>query len=109
MDLPPFLTRDPDGEICLTGHRIRLIDVAKCYDEGRSPEGILLDCYPTLNLALIHKAIAFYLENEAETRALMSQNEAEVARQMQESDARPHPNLEELRARMAARRRAAAS
>ncbi|HZK82457.1 MAG TPA: DUF433 domain-containing protein, partial [Humisphaera sp.] len=69
MLLPEFLFRDPDGEIRFAGHRIRLIDVAARYDEGHSPEGIVLDHYPTLSLPLVHRAIAFYLENHADVRA----------------------------------------
>ena len=65
MDLPEFLTRDPDGFIHLTGHRIGLHDVVLLYDEGYSPE-MLLGHFPTLSLALIHKVLGFYLEHETE-------------------------------------------
>jgi uncharacterized protein (DUF433 family) len=109
MDLPDFLTANPDGEICLTGHRIRLIDVASRYEEGRSPEGILLDCYPTLNLALVHKAIAFYLEHRLEVGAMLDQNAKEMRRLIGEADATPHPTLGELRVRLEAQHRAEAS
>jgi hypothetical protein len=34
MDLPDFLTRWPDGEIVLTGHRIGLYHVVRCYMVG---------------------------------------------------------------------------
>jgi uncharacterized protein (DUF433 family) len=109
MNLPDFLTMNPDGELCLTGHRIRLIDVAARYDEGRSPEGIVLDCYPTLNLALVHKAIAFYLEHQLEVRQMLAQNSDEMRRLLAEVGATPHPTLDELRARLETRRRAEAS
>jgi len=31
VPLPDFLTTDADNEIRLTGHRIRLIDIAACF------------------------------------------------------------------------------
>jgi len=60
MSLPDFLTTDADNEIRLTGHRIRLIDVAQRYQEGFSVEGIV-EHYPSLNLPLVHKVIAYFL------------------------------------------------
>jgi uncharacterized protein (DUF433 family) len=108
MHLPDFLQTDDDGEIRLKGHRIRLIDVAARYDEGHSPEGIVLDIYPTLSLPLVHKTIAFYLENEQEVRRLIEEN-AEAMRRLEQSLPRTGPSHAELRRRMEARRRAEAS
>jgi uncharacterized protein (DUF433 family) len=65
MTLPDFLTRDSHGYIHLTGHRIGLRHVAQLYQENYTPE-MLHDHYPTIPLALIHKVIAFYLENQGE-------------------------------------------
>jgi hypothetical protein len=56
--------------------------------------------YPTLSLALVHKLIAFYLENEAAVDEYMATVDREVERQM--AAAKPHPTLAELRKRMAA-------
>ena len=102
MQLPDFLYFDPDGEVRFKGHRLRLIDVAARYDEGHSPEGISLHIYPTLELQLVCKAIAFYLENESQVREMIDTNAREIERQM----ARPRttPSYEELRRRMAAKR-----
>ena len=108
MVLPDFLTRNPDGIICLTGHRIRLIDVAARYEEGHSAEGIVVDYYPTLDLSLVHKVIAFYLENEAEVRGMVAEHERKLA-ELAAKPRRPTPTLAELRQRMKARRRAEAS
>jgi uncharacterized protein (DUF433 family) len=103
-ELPDFLAMNPDGEIRLKGHRIRLIDIASRYDEGCSPEGILLDFYPTLSLPLIHKTIAFYLEHQDDVRTMLEQNARESQRLI---DAAPsHPTLIELRARLASQSRA---
>jgi uncharacterized protein (DUF433 family) len=105
MKLPEFLLQDSDGEIRFNGHRIRLIDVVSRYDEGHSPEGILLDFYPTLTLPLIHRAIAFYLDNHADVRSAIDKNAAEMERLSQQP--RTTPTLAELRRRLAAKHREA--
>ncbi len=65
MRLPEFLTQAPDGEIRLAGHRIGLYHLIEHYNEGESAE--MLACrYPSLPLALVHKVLAFYLENQVE-------------------------------------------
>ena len=64
MKLPEFLT-DADGEIILTGHRIELAHVVNFYREGASAE-LIASRYPTLPLSLVHRVIAFYLDNQGE-------------------------------------------
>jgi uncharacterized protein (DUF433 family) len=98
MKLPDFLELDSSRQVRLTGHRIRLIEVAARYREGHSVESIILDHYPTLNLALVHKVVAFYLENEAEVDSLIAHNEAEMKRLQRQP--RTTPSLRELRKRM---------
>ena len=71
MTLPDFLTRDSHGYIHLMGHRIGLRQVVELYRENYSPE-MIHDHYPTLPLALIHKVIAHYLENQTEVDAYIS-------------------------------------
>src|SRR4051812_6567513 len=107
MQLPDFLHRDPDGEIRLVGHRLRLIDVAARYDEGHSAEGIVADIYPSLTLPLVYKTIAFYLENQSEVSELIAENRQAMERL--EAEHRATPTFEELRRRMERIRRAAAS
>lgn len=62
MPLPDFLTR-VDGELRITGHRISLPDILFEYNRGLSAEELALR-FPTLKLATIHKAIAFYLDHQ---------------------------------------------
>jgi uncharacterized protein (DUF433 family) len=107
MELPEFLTRDADAEIRIRGHRIRLIDVAARYEEGHSPETIVLDHYPTLDLAVVHKVVAYYLEHEAEVKAIIVSNGIEM--QSQAGLRRTTPTAQELRRRMEAKRKAEAS
>src|SRR5262245_34475575 len=103
MNLPDFLIDHPDGEIRLTGHRISLYHVVDRYQEGYSAE-MLAEEYPTLSLALIHKVIAFYLENQAEVDAYMAGQRALLRRQEEETPLRG-PTLEEMRARLKERGR----
>src|SRR4051812_31178488 len=80
MNLPDFLIDHSDGEIRLTGHRISLYDVAKRYQQGYSPE-MIHEEFPTISLALIHKVIAFCLENQKEVDAYVSAYRAELMEQ----------------------------
>lgn len=75
MNLPDFLTEDEYGFIHFTGHRIGLQ-----YKDEFPPEMIRTE-FPTLPLALIHKTIAFYLENPEEVDAYVAEEEAEYERQ----------------------------
>jgi uncharacterized protein (DUF433 family) len=63
----------------LKGHRIALHHVVPLYNEGHSAE-MLLSRFPTLSLALIHKVIAFYLENQADVDAYVAVQKAEIDR-----------------------------
>ncbi|MDB5299628.1 MAG: hypothetical protein JWO87_1291 [Phycisphaerales bacterium] len=105
MDLPDFLSADDGGFIHAKGHRIGLHHVIRLYNDGASAEMIAAH-YPTLSLALVHKIIGFYLENQPATDEYISAQERETERQIGES--RPAPSLEELRDRLAKRRQAEA-
>jgi uncharacterized protein (DUF433 family) len=99
IQLPDFLELDADNEVRIRGHRIRMIDIAARYSEGHWPETILLDHYPTLNLPIIHKTIAFYLENQAEVDALIAEDAAAMV-ELETKTPRMGPTLGELRRRM---------
>jgi uncharacterized protein (DUF433 family) len=101
MQLPDFLAQDPDGFLRLQGHRIGVHHLLHFYNEGYSPE-MLLEQFPTLSLALIHKTIAFYLENQPELDAYAAEQRDVFERQARDA---PHgPSLAELRRRYALRR-----
>jgi uncharacterized protein (DUF433 family) len=103
MILPDFPTQHADGYMHATSHRIGLEDLVSYYNEGYSPEA-LLDVFPTLPLALIHKLIAFYLENQAEVDAYVATCEAEMERQRAVTPR--GPDVAELRRRLATRQAA---
>jgi uncharacterized protein (DUF433 family) len=96
MTLPDFLTADEHGGINLAGHRISLAYFVRLYKQGYSAEAIALE-FDTLPLALVHKTIAFYLENHSEVDAYVDAAEEEVRRQAAASN--PNPTLAELRRR----------
>jgi uncharacterized protein (DUF433 family) len=101
MDLPEFLARDRHGYIHFAGHRIGLRHVVELYKDGYTPE-MLHDHFPTLPLALIHKGIAFYLENQPEFDAYAQQSREALDRLA--AAPQPGPDAAELQRRMAARR-----
>jgi uncharacterized protein (DUF433 family) len=94
MTLPDFLTRDADGEIRLTGHRIGLYTVVRCLQEGATPEGVAEE-YPTLPLELVRRVLAFYREHRPEVDTYVTQYRAELERQ--EAADTPAPGALKLR------------
>jgi uncharacterized protein (DUF433 family) len=90
LNLPEFLTRHDRGAIRLTGHRIDLFHFVDFYNQGNSAE-MLLGLFPTLKLALIHKVIAFYLENKVEVDTYIARCEAEIERH--QATTPPTPNI----------------
>jgi uncharacterized protein (DUF433 family) len=105
MNLPEFL-RSVDGEIRLTGHRIGLVHVVKLYNEGYSAE-MIAAYFPTLPLSLVHRVIAFYLENQEEVDREVTAHEQEMERLEAEARrTRTTPTIEELRRRLASMGRA---
>lgn len=102
MNLPEFLSRDGDF-IHVTGHRIGLQDLVFYYNEGITAEG-LLDAFPTLDLSVIHRTIAFYLDNKADVDAYLAGCEAEMAQQR--AAAPRGPDAAELRRRLSSRQTA---
>jgi uncharacterized protein (DUF433 family) len=101
MNLPDFLN-DVDGEIRLTGHRIRLYDVVLEFNEGDCAE--MIACrYPSLRLSHIYKVIGFYLENQHEVDDYVAKYSADLEELRRNGR---HIDLEELRQRLALREKA---
>jgi uncharacterized protein (DUF433 family) len=101
MNLPDFLVKGELGEIRLSGHRIDLLHVVERYREGFSPE-MLREQFPTLPLSLIHKVLAFYLENQDEVDAYVTRERTQIDEAARTAD--PGPSLQELRRRANAAR-----
>ena len=98
-DLPDFLTRDPDGEVRLTGHRIGLYSVVDRYRQGHSAEQIRAE-FPALTLSHLYKVLGFYLDNQSEVDAYVDAYRAEIDRQAAEP---PGPGVVKVRELLAAR------
>ena len=96
MTLPDFLARDGAGLINVSGHRVGLVNLVHYYNEGFSAE-MLADEYPTLPLSLVHKVIAFYLENRAEVDSYIDSCQVESERLR--ASASKGPSVAELRKR----------
>jgi uncharacterized protein (DUF433 family) len=101
MNLPDFLAQDRYGYIHLANHRIGLRHIVDLYNDRYTPE-MLHDHFPTVPLALVHKVIAFYLENRAEVDAYIQQSREALDRLA--SEPQQGPSAAELRRRMEARR-----
>jgi uncharacterized protein (DUF433 family) len=101
MNLPDFLAQDRYGYVHIAGHRIGLRHLVELYNDGYTPEMLQVH-FPTLPLALVHKVIAFYLENRAEVDAYVLQSREALDRQA--AGPQLGPNAAELRRRMEARR-----
>lgn len=86
VQLPEFLTQAQDGEIRIAGHRIGLYHLIEHYNEGESAE--MLACrYPSLPLALVHKVLAFYWENQSEADAYIAACSATMDNERQDARA----------------------
>ena len=105
MGLPDFLTQDSDGYTHVTGHRVGLHDVVFFYNQGYSAE-MLQEAFPTVPLAVIHKILAYYLENQADVDASLAADDSEMEKQR--AAAPRGPDLAELRRRLNARQAAGA-
>lgn len=79
MELPNFLLQT-DGEIRVAGHRIGLENLVDAYNEGDSAE-MIASRYPTLSLPLVHRLIAFYLENQEEVDVYVTHCAGDLTRQ----------------------------
>jgi uncharacterized protein (DUF433 family) len=107
LPLPDFLRDDGYGYVLLSGHRIGLVDVVYFYNQGYSAE-MLVAMFPTIPLSLVHKVIAFYLENQAPVDQYVENHRLEMERQ-RASAAGKGPTLAELRERLRKRQQAKAS
>jgi uncharacterized protein (DUF433 family) len=101
MTLPDFLAQDRYGYIHVAGHRVGLRHIVELYNDGYTPE-MLHDHFPSVSRALLHKVIAYYLENQVEVDAYGKHSQEALDR----SAAEPQhgPDARELRRRMESKR-----
>ena len=104
MEFPDFipnpLHHSPEGVIKFNGSRVTLHSVLWAFKTGETPEGII-DCFPTLSLATVYTAIAYYLHNKEEVETYLSQQEQEAKemREVWEAEYPPKVSREEPQSR----------
>jgi len=64
-----------DGAFKIAGTRVSLDSVVYAFRDGKSPETIAYDCFPTLTLEQVYGAITFYLANREEIDAYLEEGE----------------------------------
>jgi len=68
-----------DGGLYVAGARVSLDSVVISFQQGESPEEIVRS-FPTLTLAQVYGAIAYYLENEKTIREYIAEGQRELER-----------------------------
>jgi len=82
------------GRACIEGHRVRVLDIVAWHEhQGMSPDEIVSQV-PSLTLADVHAALAYYFEHLEEIREEMRAERAEA-----EAVRRAHPSLVEAQLR----------
>lgn len=58
------------GKACIAGHRIRVMDIVAHHDHWKlSPERIVAEVYPSVTLADVYAALAYYHDHREEIEA----------------------------------------
>ena len=73
----PYMSQE-DGALRIAGTRVGLDTIVDYFQEGRTPEQIV-QSFPTVTLAQVYGAIAYYLEN----KKLVDEFFAEVDREFE--------------------------
>jgi uncharacterized protein (DUF433 family) len=59
------------GKTCIAGHRVRVLDVVRWHEhQGMSPDEIVSQ-FPTITLADVHAALAYYFDHIEEIQQEM--------------------------------------
>ena len=67
------------GKPCIAGHRIRVLDIVVWHEKrGLSPDEIV-DLYPTITLADVHAALAYYFDHREEIDAELQHEANQIA------------------------------
>lgn len=85
---PAPIRVDSDGTVRVGDTRVRLASVLYHYQQGVAPEEIH-ERFPSLPLADIYAAIAYYLHHRADVDTYLAEVEAEAERVRREIESRP--------------------
>jgi uncharacterized protein (DUF433 family) len=95
-----------DGALRIAGTRVSLASVVIGFQEGESPEQIVKS-FPTLTLAQVDGAIAYYLENEKMINEYVSEIQREFESSvppLSQSNPKLFARLQAAREKMASKR-----
>lgn len=97
---PNPIRMDADGTARIGNTRVRLASVLYHHRQGATPEEIH-EIFPSISLADVYAAIAYYLNHQAEVDAYLGASETEAERIRREVESRPETKAlrEKLRAR----------
>lgn len=100
----PPLREDASGAVRIGGSRVLLELVVRAFQDGATPEAIV-QRYPTLALPDVYAVIAYYLRHREEIEDYLARREKRAA-QVQKRIETEQGDLNEIRARLLARRQA---
>lgn len=103
----PPLRRDASGALRVGRSRVLVELVLRAFQDGATPEAIA-QRYPTAGLAEIYSVIAHYLRHREQMEAYLAERELR-AREVRQSIEEHQGDLADLRHRLLARRRDAAT
>ncbi|MEN8447599.1 MAG: DUF433 domain-containing protein [Cyanobacteria bacterium J06555_13] len=87
------------GKPRIAGRRIRVQDIAIAYEQqGMTPAAIVEDYSPSISLADVHAALAYYYDHLEEIRQQIQEGEALVAKMAAETPSLLQQKLKERNA-----------
>jgi uncharacterized protein (DUF433 family) len=101
----PYISQE-DGALRIAGTRVGLATVVACYQGGESPEKIAEE-FPTVSLAQVYGAIAYYLENKKLIEDFIAEVDREFfskVRPLSETNPELYARLEAARQQMGSKR-----
>lgn len=102
--LSPYLEQE-DGALRIKGTRVGIEPIVVRFQEGASPEKII-DSFPTVTLAQVYGAIAYYLDNKQLIDEYMAESQLELEKipRLSETDPELYARLEAARRQMGSKR-----
>ena len=84
------------GRACIAGHRVRVLDIVAWHEHQGMTSDDIVSQVPSLTLADVHAALAYYFDHMAEI-----QEEMRTERELVEKCRGNHPSLVEAKLRQA--------
>jgi uncharacterized protein (DUF433 family) len=103
MQLESYFDFVAEDAIRIAGTRVGIETVVDEYQEGATPEEIVLR-YPTLSLEQVYAVVTYYLANKQKVKEYIALVRRRQEEGWQEQQRNPSPFVRSLRKRMAAQR-----